>query len=310
MTPGRYLENLETVRGGGPGAPITITGPRSAVYSGGGDARSFEIKHSHVHLTGLTLNGLHDPDNPDVESSYRDKLVYCVPETPEYLTDVKITPHAVGNTTGEAIRLKMIYGAEVGDFEVIGPTGVSHYLFDESGSNGEVVYVGTSPSQLEKNPGGEVDRSHDVHVHHVDNSAGHVNSELVNTKEGTYDVLVEYCTGYGSAYIHGGEVNIQGERSTVRYCDLSHNAGAGIRLGVSTSHEDVPYAGEKNSVYYNRLLDNDGAALKLPTSDAEDQEVLCGNEYDGGTNDDPGKACPTYLPEPKGHVGHKGGQGN
>lgn len=308
VTPGRYLENLETVRDGVPGFPITITGPPSAIFSGGGDARSFEVHHSHIHITGLTLDGLWDPDNPNKGSSYRDKLVYCIPETADYLTDIKIKPHAVGNSGGEAIRLKMVFDAEVGEFDVIDPTGVEDFWFDGDGKNGEVVYIGTSPSQIDRNPGGNVDRSHNVHVHHINNRSGYGHSELVNTKEGTHNILVENCTGYGAIYPEGGSVNIQGSRSTVRYCDLSDNDGAGIRFGWATPHEDAPDAGTKNSAYYNRLKNNDGDAVKLPKDNAgvETQELICGNNYNGETADSPGESCPAYLPKPRGNHGSCG----
>ncbi|WP_248909875.1 hypothetical protein [Halocatena marina] len=298
---GEYRENLQTVRSGQSGSPITITGPADAVYMGGGNARSFEINHSHIHLTGLTLDGLHDPNNPGDLSSYRDKMVYAEPTSSEYLTNLVLTPHGAGNTFGECIRVAMTTDSEIGNFEVIGATGREHYgPGNVEGSNGEVVYVGTSPSQIDESPhNGNPDESNNVHVHHIDNSSGHAHSELVNTKEGTYDILIEYCTDRGTEYPEGGAINVQGQETIVRYNDLQDGLGAAVRLGWSTSHEDVPDAGTMNSVYYNRLTNNDGDAIKLPKSNAgaSEQTNLCGNEFNGDTDDTPGSSCPSSLPE-------------
>lgn len=324
VRPGRYLENLQTVRSGEPDAPITLTGPPDAVVSGGGDTRGFRIYHSHVHVTGLTFDGLYDPDNPDSFISYRDKLIYAQPPDEEYLTGLKIAPHGIGNTNGEAIRVKMTEDAEIGPFEVIGPTGVKDLQHGGDGVNGEVVYIGTSPSQVATNPGGNVDTSSGIHVHHVDNSAGHGHSELVNTKEGTHDITIEHCTSTGSMYPEGGAVNVQGARTTVRWCELTDNGGSGVRLGWSTPHEDAPDAGTENAVYHNRLVNNARDAIKLPKDDAgaSAQRTLCGNVYDGDTGDGstPSEACPADLPAsdtwgatggPAGHVeGGDGGSGN
>ncbi|QLH82019.1 hypothetical protein [Halosimplex pelagicum] len=300
VEPGTYEENLETVRSGDPGAPIEITGPADAVYVGGGDARSFEIMHSHIHVTGLTLDGLHDPDNPGALSSYRDKMIYAEPNSSTYLEDLVISPHGAGNTFGECIRLSMTRDSEVGDFEVIGATGREHYgPGSVDGSNGEVVYLGTSPSQIDESPhNGNVDETRNIYVHHIDNSAGHAHSELVNTKEGTRNILVEYCTDRNAVYPEGGEMNIQGQETVVRYCDLQDGDGAAVRLGWSTSDEDAPDAGTMNSVYYNTLRNNDGAAIKLPKSNAgaSEQDHLCGNDWNGSTDDTPGSSCASDLP--------------
>ncbi|WP_273837361.1 hypothetical protein [Halococcus sp. PRR34] len=300
IEPGEYRENLETVRSGNNGSPITLTGPSDAVFMGGGDARSFEIKHSHIHLTGLTLNGLHDADNPNQLSSYRDKMVYAEPDSSEYLEDLIISPHGAGNTTGECIRLSMTKQSMVGDFNVIGATGREHYgPGNQSGSNGEVVYLGTSPSQIDEPPhNGNIDETRNICVRQIDNSDGHEHSELVNTKEGTRNILIEYCTDRNSVYPEGGEINIQGQETIARYNDLQDGDGAAVRVGWSTPDPDAPDAGKLNSVYYNTLKNNDGDAIKLPKSNAgpSEQRYLCGNDYNGSTADTPGSSCPRKLP--------------
>ncbi|QLH82016.1 hypothetical protein [Halosimplex pelagicum] len=297
---GTYLENLTTVRDGRAGNPITITGPPDAVFSGGGNSRSFEINHSHIHIRGMTFDGFHDKDNPDDWRSYRDKMIYAQPTSPEYLTGLVIKPHGVGNTYGEAIRIAMTEDSEIGEFELIAPTGREHYgPGDADGSNGEVVYIGTSPTQIDEEPhNGNVDRSNNIHVHHIDNSDGHVHSELVNTKEGTHDILIEYCTDRGAEYLYGAPMNIQGTKTTVRFCKLNKNKSSGVRLGWSTAHEDAPDAGTNNSVYYNEIMNNMAKAINLPKDNAgpETQATICGNETNGRTNGSPSTNCSDDIP--------------
>lgn len=300
VQPGEYRENIETVRSGKKGSPITLTGPADAVFMGGGSARSFEIKHSHIHLTGLTLDGLHDRNSPDQLDSYRDKMVYAEPTNSTYLEDLIVSPHGAGNTFGECIRLSMTKQSIVGDFSVIGATGREHYgPGNQSGSNGEVVYLGTSPSQIDESPhNGNVDETRNICVRKIDNSEGHKHSELVNTKEGTRNILIEYCTDRNSVYPEGGEINIQGQETVARFNDLQDSDGAAVRVGWSTSDPDAPDAGKLNSVYYNILKNNSGDAIKLPKSDAGpgEQNYLCGNDYNGSTADTPGSSCPRKLP--------------
>jgi hypothetical protein len=60
---GVYRQFLTMRRGGEPGAPITTTGPPDAILRPEpGAGQILRIHHSHVHLTGLTIDGLLDPD--------------------------------------------------------------------------------------------------------------------------------------------------------------------------------------------------------------------------------------------------------
>lgn len=72
VQPGTYTNRVSTVRGGTPENPITITGPREAVFNANGP---FEINHSHVHLRGLTFDGLHTPSAPDDIDSYSESIL-------------------------------------------------------------------------------------------------------------------------------------------------------------------------------------------------------------------------------------------
>ncbi|MFA1611519.1 hypothetical protein [Halobellus rubicundus] len=327
VRPGAYTEKIEPPHGGEPGAPITITGPPEAVLRS--DPRIYNvvfIRHSHIHLTGLSIDGLENPDAPDDVNSYsRAQLVQARPptDTDEYLEDLVIAPHRIGNTQKSLVSLERTQHSTVGPFEVIGPAGTKYFLTDTPGHNGEIVYVGTSPSNLGKDwhPWTEYDRTSDIHVHHLDNSAGHPHSEIVNTKLGTSDILVEYCTdGGGSANTEdspAASVRFQSFGATVRWCDLRNGNGHGVEVGSYKARDaraakDDPSeierrGGADNAVYGNRITGFDDKAIAFPAvRGQDDQRAVCGNTYDGATDGTPDRACPDDLPRSDG-IGHTAG---
>ena len=80
LAPGRYLQDVRSVRAGNPGQPIVMRGPREAVVSGAGAPRMVEINHDHIELRGFTLDGRYAAEQrPD---SYRDKLLYVIGTRP------------------------------------------------------------------------------------------------------------------------------------------------------------------------------------------------------------------------------------
>lgn len=328
VRPGEYEELLRPPRGGEPGEPITVTGPPDAVLRS--DPRRYNvvlIRHSHVHITGLTIDGLEDPDAPDEVDSYsRAQLVQTRPptDTDEYLTDIVISPHRIGNTQKSIVSMERTRNAEVGPFRVIGPAGAKYLFADRAGHNGEIVYVGTSPSNLETDwhPWAEYDQSSDILIHHIDNSEGYGHSELVNTKLGTHDVTVEYCTdGGGSRNTEdspAASVRFQSFDATLRWCDLRDGRGYGVEIASfkardaqeerSDPSEIQRRGGTDNSVYGNRITGFDDAAIAYPVdSQTEaDQRRVCGNEYDGESMGDPDASCSSDLPQGDG-IGHTGG---
>jgi hypothetical protein len=198
--PGRYHEVVRTVRPGEPNKPITITGPPDAVFIGGDQTpkpEPMEIMHSHYRITGLTFDGLQDPSRSDELSSYAKANVSVDPigrvsgdEKPPTVRDVVIKPHAVGNTRGNCIHVFFGDRIEVGEFKVHGPAGVSHFVFDEPGHDGEIVYIGTAEHGWYDRWNGHVDRTKNVHVHHIDNSAGYPHAEIADAKAGVFRQFV------------------------------------------------------------------------------------------------------------------------
>jgi hypothetical protein len=327
--PGYYTRPTTTVRGGTANEPITITGPPDAVFRADGP---FEINHDHVHLLGLTFNGLHQPDAPEDPRSYSESLLQ-VNETffetikngergsepvaeEDYLTDIVVKPHAVGNCRADFIKVHWSKNVEIGEFEVIGPAGVKFLKGDAVGHNSEIVYLGNAPSK-----GYPPDLTRNVHIHHIDNSAGHPHAELVDCKTGTSNVTIEYCTDAGGATVavsddpEGSALHIGGTDITVRWNILSNGAQAGIEIDSDiAATENPPDAyrdgGSKNAIYGNQLLDNGGLAIQLPYRDQgqgqADQRVICGNEYNGDTHGTPDGQCPDSVPSGTG-IGHTGG---
>lgn len=352
VQPGRYTPRggVETVRAGTAEKPITITGPPDAVYNANDP---FIIDHSHVHLTGLTFDGLLDPDNPDDPDSYswglleingafHDKIKNgehrpdSVKED-NYLGDIVVKPHAVGNCRADLIKVHWSKNVEIGEFKVIGPAGVKYLKGDASGHNGEVVYLGNAADK-----GYPVDATHDVHVHHIDNSEGHPHAELVDVKSGCYNVLIEYCTDTGGAgrYLLDGHdptsetaFGLWGRNITLRWNVVENSHGQAVEVGTwGVTHPDefeqqkgLPYpeelfdSGRANSIYGNRFTDNAGLAIQYPIIYPDDGEShiaeeygpdeqthVCGNVIDGETHGTPGTECPDDLRETN-TIGHLGG---
>lgn len=315
--PGRYHELVRTVRPGEPGKPITITGPPDAVFVGGDQTPNpepMEIMHSHVHVTGLTFDGLQYPDRSDELSSYAKANVSVDPigrveegEEPPYVSDVVISPHAVGNTRGNCIHVFFGDGVEVGEFRHAGPSGVAHFVFDEPGHDGEIVYIGTAPHGWEDRWGGRIDRTRNVHVHHIDASAGHKHAELADAKVGTEDVMVEYCTSVDT-FSKQPAIHLGGENGIARWNRIEGANRNSITVGNwGSEYDEIPEAATGNAVYGNHISGSGGRSIHLtPEVDPDANGPFCGNTVEQPSPVDVERACPDDVPSGDG-VGHTGG---
>ena len=323
---GNYRENLRTMRSGTRDAPITITGPSDAVVVGRNEGRQLHIRHNHIHVTGLTFNGLQNRDDPDQPESYAGQNIFVEPdikegESPTYLRGIKIKPYAVGNTQGACTNINLSKNVEIGAFEVIGPAGLRYLLNEESGWFGEIVYLGTFIGGVDRYKGIEMDRTNDVHVHHINNSAGHSHSNLVDAKAGTHDVTIEYCTDAGGAgKVSGGQtasIAVRGRNTVVRWNKLRRGHAMGIRVGSlpiaepEASYTEVPESaleeGQSNSIYQNSIKEFAGPSIYFEI-ESHKQDLICGNEYDDEISSKPDTPCPEKVPESDG-IGHTGGDG-
>jgi hypothetical protein len=338
VRPGDYREVVRTKQGGTPENPITLTGPTTAIFRGNPTSEKplfgFSIEHSHVHIRGMTFNGLHDPSNPDDPESYVRTLISTphTPQSPEgYHRDLVIKPHAIGNTLRPLIHVYYSEEVEIGEFRMIGPPGLAMLQFgDDENHNGEVVYVGTSLASLDSSYvatnyfDNQPDKSNNIHIHHIDNSAGHPHAELVDIKAGCHNVLVEYCTDRGGAsheaLTHGigfpASIRLRAYDSVVRWCDISEANGHGIGIGAFhitdqssiDPPEEVRNASSNNKVYGNKITDSKlkGIAAPFEGQGIGAQKVVCGNEVTGETAGGSDTPCPQEIPEGQG-IGHTGG---
>lgn len=308
LAPGEYRQLLRTQRDGRPDAPITVTGPPDAVIrppEGVNDA--VVIEHSHVHLRGVTIDGLVDPERKFED--YRAWIPRCVNITPrrrrddgvEYLRDIVVEPSRLGNGARALIQVERVRNASIGNFEVIGPAGMQ---FDprvdnhEVGHIREIVYVGSPEVHRGENYYGyeTLDRSQNIRIHHIDNSAGYEHNELVDVKLGSTDVTVEYCTDRNAGHNTEGAVNaaidLKGNDCTVRWNDIGA-CPLPMSFGSWAPSEDVDGGdwSQNNAVYGNHIHDFVAGPFRLrdegdigPVS-FEDQRALCGNRIERGDLD-------------------------
>lgn len=358
VRPGEYREFFLTKRPGEPGAPITITGPESAVFRPPADlpeSRIFFIAHSHVHLLGLTFDGLANPDRPMDPQAYAKNVIDAGPPTwqnqyPDYLRDIKIKPAAIGNARRHVIGTQRVNQLEIGEFRLLGPAGTENLYGDSvdhpsgglvaANHIGEVVQIGAKHNVFDEGEGGSYvwdtpDESHDIHVHHIDNSEGHSHTELVELGTSVYDALIEFCTDAGGAgkYFLSEDhaawtetsMGIRGGRCTLRWCAIENGFGSGVQVGTPPGfdrnlekYQAIPAArfpGTNNSVYGNRIVDNAGLAIAFPYELYQGhevdmgpavQDVICGNVYNGETQADPDQPCSESVPTID-EIGHLGG---
>ena len=267
LMPGRYYEDVRTVRHGAPNAPITIVGSRGSVVQGAGSTRVIQVSHSFIELRGFTIDGKHAAR--EEKKSYRDKLLYVMSETAgQGVQGVRVIGMNLRNGGGECLRLRyQARNNEVAhsNFE---NCGVHDFRFNDGGKNGEGVYIGTSPKQLGKwgAPDRSVDQSSGNWIHH--NSFNTRGNECVDIKEGSSGNVVEKnrCTGQRDKNSAG--LDSRGSGNVFRYNRVSDSKGAGVRLGGHGNE------GVANQVYGNTFVRNEVGGVKVMRGP---QAHICGN---------------------------------
>jgi len=332
LGPGEYGGLVATVTPGEPDAPITVTGSRDAVLrpSPSVDERHWNpivVQHSHYRLTGVTIDGLHTPEAPERVDSYVDRLVKVSPEpeSSEYVEDVVVAPHGIGNSKTQLINVIRAKNCEFGPFEVIGPAGVEYLHGDKQSHQGEFIYIGTPLQTFADGADGyfwdDYDRSRNIRVHHVDNSEGYHHCEIVDCKDGTENITVEYCTDAGGSRnnepFSAQSIHVRGHDCTFRWNRLAGGEGNGIEVYKPGTDELYPEFGFDEEVVADIATDNEiygnevrGFELQAVAFDEETRDAqrrVCGNDVQGATNGDPESECPDGLPEGDG-VGHTGGE--
>lgn len=316
LRPGEYNEAIFTVRDGQPDDPITIEGPEDAVIRPPPETYSaVTVRHHHVHLRGMTINGLIDPSQ-----KYEDWRAWagnCVQVNPvsradegvEYVRGAVVEPAKAGNTRNALIQTARIRDAVIGSFELIGPTGMKQdprVANHQIGHVGEIVYVG-NPADKHEAPGYPYDtpeRTRNVRIHHIDNSTGYSHNEFVEVKPGCRNVTVEYCTDRNAGHNTEGLVEpailISGNDCTVRWNDIGNCPSP---IGFNSWKMDGTEWAKNNAVYGNHIHGFAAGALNFRSREGvqiepADQRILCGNQINrGDPNIEP------WVPESNGFDG-------
>jgi len=302
---GNYFEDIATVRSGLPNQPIRIVGPSEAVLQGAGNARVIAINHDYIQLQGFTIDGLWAPQQPDQPSSYRNKLIYAESYSPgDGITGLQVLSMTLRNAGGECLRMKYFATANEVAYSHFENCGQFDFRFAQGGKNGENIYIGTAPEQLNRNPTADSDQSNGNWIHH--NTFISNGNECVDIKEGSSLNIVEYNDCASQKDSASGGFDSRGNGNTFRFNRIVGNRGAGVRLGGDTVGDGVD-----NNVYYNELIDNAAGGIKFQRPA---QGIVCGNRASAkpasgqfGSQFAPEAPCPHSVPRPVGLLGRNGG---
>lgn len=266
---GTYKQSFHSARDASQKKPITIMGTRKAVVSGS-RPRTIEINHDYIRMTGFTVDGHHG--SGDTEKDYRDKLIYAIGTEPKNgVEGLKIDHMMLKNAGGECVRLR--YFAKYNEITntTIKDCGIFDFRFDGGGKNGEGIYIGTAPEQLDdgKNPDASPDESTDnwIHNNYIETNG----NECVDVKEAAHDNLIERNECTKQLDPESGGMDARGDRNTFRYNTIYDNVGAGVRLGGDSDEDGI-----ENNVYKNIIRDNEGYALKIQRGP---QGKVCDNKF-------------------------------
>jgi hypothetical protein len=277
LRPGTYDEHVVTVRPG-----VTVTGPRNAVLRGADTSqRVFEVQHDDTTLRGFTIDG-------KVCSALVQSTV-----AHRGLTGTTIDGMLLANLGGECVRMKYFATGSLVTRNTIGPCGMWDFAVPNTGTgqNGEGIYIGTAPEQLDRNPTPEPDGSNGnaVHGNAIDTRAG----ECVDIKEAARDndVAHNVCTGQGPRNGNSGAMDSRGPSNTFRFNIIHHNAAAGVRIGG-----DRPGDAVGNNVLHNVITDNARGGIKVQEFGPHGR--ICGNLMRGNEGGDAVGAYKSTIGDP------------
>ena len=302
MAPGHYKQDIQTVRSGEAGAPITITGSPNAVVHGIASNRMVQVHHDYITLQGFTLDGLREGDDPERMGSYRGKLLYVIAYEPQKgVEHLRVLGMTFKNAGEECLRLRYFAQHNEVAYSTFENCGLYDFKFGADGVVGEAIYMGTSSKQWDdgKNVTVEPDQTSFNWIHHnifITNG-----NECVEGKEGTSHNIIEYniCTGQKDP--NSGGIVSRGFENIIRFNEIYGNVGAGIRLGGHMV-DGIQY-GVSNHVYGNIISDNKAGGIKFII---DKQGVICGNQLsqhpsgdavgDYADNYEPAQPCSNDLP--------------
>jgi hypothetical protein len=276
---GTYFQDFATVRDGTEGNLIVIKGSKNAIVKGSGKAvKIVEIRHSYIALTGFTIDGFGAGDGSKKED-YRDKLVYIQGLEPFVgITGLKIIDMNLTNAGGECLRVKYFFHKNEIAHNTISHCGVYDFVFADGGKNGEGIYVGTAPEQVEdnKNPTRDVDASNDNWIHN--NTIDTQGNECIDVKEGSSGNIVENNSCTGQKDSESGGLDARGSGNIFQNNEIFGNVGAGIRLGGDTSTDGIG-----TSIIGNHIYNNGNSGIKIQRNP---QKQICGNDITDNVHGD------------------------
>jgi hypothetical protein len=288
LAPGIYKQDVVSRRSGTPQSRITISGPASAVVTGGGADRIFTISHSYMTLRGFTIDG--HWDGTDSRKAYRNKLLYVQGTgLRNGVNGLNVQYMTFRNAGGECLRLRYFVQHSEIAFSTFQHCGIYDFRFGGGGRNGEAIYIGTAPEQLDdgRNPTPDRDESNNNWIHH--NTFDTRGNECVDIKEGSSGNIVEYnrCTGQQDPKSAGFDA--RGNSNVFRHNESFGNLGAGVRLGGDGEHDGIG-----NSVHDNYLHDNRAGGIKFQRAP---QAAVCGNVMaNNGTGHAVGRYSKRFAP--------------
>lgn len=250
ILPGTYREALRTSISGTRRRPIRLLADGAVRLRGDGSrGRIFEVTHDHYIIEGFDFAGA-------------DILLWL-----QGASHAVIRNNVFHDADGECVRFKYHSQQNIFADNRVEDCGLDDFTRGGSGKNGEGIYLGTAPEQLNRNPTVETDRTNDNLIRN--NTFVTNGNECVDIKEGAEQNVVEFndCTGQRDA--ESGGFDARGSRNTFRYNISRGNAGAGIRFGGDEKQD-----GLKNEAYGNLLIGNAGYALKVMRTP---QGTICGN---------------------------------
>lgn len=255
---GTYAERIVTAVDGTADQPIELQTDGRVVLTGGvGSGRVMEVRHDYYVITGFEFAG---------NKAKKDVLLWL-----QEADNNTVVNNFFHHAQGECVRLKYQSTGNILASNRFEYCGQFDFGGGGTGKNGEGIYLGTAPEQLDRNPTPEVDQTNNNIIRH--NTFATHGNECVDIKEGSGNNVVEFNDCTGQLDPNSGGFDSRGNYNTFRYNKSYGNAGAGIRLGGDTATDGI-----NNEVYGNELIDNENVALKVMRLP---QGLICGNTANG-----------------------------
>ncbi|CAM9412482.1 unnamed protein product [Scytosiphon promiscuus] len=280
---GEYFENVETKTDGTKNARIIIKGESlDAVLRGDGPrGRTLQIKHDYYTVEAFTIDGEWDTSGDDPDVYYKDKLIYADAERSPTMRDggylaamdgLIIRDMKMETAGGECVRVRgWATFTEIYDND-IRHCGKWDFVHEnqETGKNGEGIYIGTSSNQWGDDG---IDITRETHVHHnfiLTNGA-----EGIDVKEGSVDTLIEHNRIFMQLDDDSAGIGSRASSTIIRYNYMEDAEGAGVRLGGHFV-DGVQY-GVKNQVYGNEIVNCRAYGVKIMV---DPQFKICENDIE------------------------------